>query len=253
MSTDTTTAAAAVPTIDGKAKTGKKKLVTKTKKTAAMAGVDHPKYSEMIRQALTALKERGGSSRQAVLKYIMKNFKLGTDESVVNTHLKLALKAGVKNASLKQSKGTGATGSFRIGNDVAAKKAGSKKSAGDKPKSQRKVSSSSKKKPAVSKPAAAKKASIEKKTTSSAAAAAAGKKKKTAAAGAAAQKVTKSTGVKGAGTKKAAKPKSSAKKPKAPAATKSAPKAKKSAIAKRPAAASVSGKKPKATGAAAKK
>lgn len=252
MSTDTTTAAAAVPTIDGKAKTGKKKLVTKTKKTAATAGVDHPKYSEMIRQALTALKERGGSSRQAVLKYIMKNFKLGTDESMVNTHLKLALKAGVKNASLKQSKGTGATGSFRIGNDVAAKKAGSKKSAGDKPKSQRKVSSSSKKKPAVSKPAAAKKASIEKKTTSSAAAAA-GKKKKTAAAGAAAQKVTKSTGVKGAGTKKAAKPKSSAKKPKAPAATKSAPKAKKSAIAKRPAAASVSGKKPKATGAAAKK
>jgi histone H1/5 len=76
---------------------------------------EHPKYSEMIKQALTALKERGGSSRQAVLKYIMANFKVGRDEASVNTHLKMALKAGVKNSTLKQSKGTGATGSFRLG------------------------------------------------------------------------------------------------------------------------------------------
>ena len=76
---------------------------------------EHPKYSEMIKQALTVLKERGGSSRQAVLKYIMANFNVGRDEASVNTHLKMALKAGVKNSTLKQSKGTGATGSFRLG------------------------------------------------------------------------------------------------------------------------------------------
>lgn len=98
---------------------------SKKKATAAGAGkkhvVDHPKYSEMVHQALSSLKERGGSSRQAVLKYIMKNFSVGVDENVVNTHLKMALRAGVKNATLKQSKGSGATGSFRLGEEAKKK------------------------------------------------------------------------------------------------------------------------------------
>jgi histone H1/5 len=36
-----------------------------------------PKYSEMVGKAIAALKERGGSSRQAILKYIMANFNVG--------------------------------------------------------------------------------------------------------------------------------------------------------------------------------
>jgi len=98
---------------------GKKKRATgsKTKKAAA----DHPKYSQMIKEALTALKERGGSSRQALLKYIVKHYKL-QDEKTVNSHLKLALRAGVKNNTLKQSKGTGASGSFRIGEKTTTEK-----------------------------------------------------------------------------------------------------------------------------------
>ncbi len=87
----------------------------KTSASKSGSGSEHPKYSEMIKQALVALKERGGSSRQAVLKYIMANFNVGREEASVNTHLKMALKAGVKNNSLKQSKGTGASGSFRLG------------------------------------------------------------------------------------------------------------------------------------------
>jgi hypothetical protein len=43
----------------------KKKVAAKPKKPAA-----HPKYSEMVDKAISALKERGGSSRQAILKYI---------------------------------------------------------------------------------------------------------------------------------------------------------------------------------------
>ena len=43
----------------------KKKVAAKPKKPAA-----HPKYSEMVGKAIAALKERGGSSRQAILKYI---------------------------------------------------------------------------------------------------------------------------------------------------------------------------------------
>jgi histone H1/5 len=34
----------------------------------------------MVGKAIAALKERGGSSRQAILKYIMANFNVGKDE-----------------------------------------------------------------------------------------------------------------------------------------------------------------------------
>ena len=44
----------------------KKKVAAKPKKPTA-----HPKDSEMVGKAIAALKERGGSSRQAILKYIM--------------------------------------------------------------------------------------------------------------------------------------------------------------------------------------
>jgi hypothetical protein len=102
-----------------KAKTPSTKKKPMAGKTAAKKHTaDHPKYSEMVHQALSSLKERGGSSRQAVLKYIMKNFSVGKDENIVNTHLKIALRAGVKNATLKQSKGSGATGSFRLGEEA---------------------------------------------------------------------------------------------------------------------------------------
>ena len=40
----------------------KKKVAAKPKKPAA-----HLKYSEMVGKAIAALKERGGSSRQAIL------------------------------------------------------------------------------------------------------------------------------------------------------------------------------------------
>ncbi len=108
----------------------KKKAVGKT--AAKKHTADHPKYSEMVHQALSGLKERGGSSRQAVLKYIMKNFSVGNDENIVNTHLKIALRSGVKNATLKQSKGSGATGSFRLGEEAKKKPKAAKAAAGKK-------------------------------------------------------------------------------------------------------------------------
>ena len=102
--------------------TPKKAASAKPKKPAA-----HPKYTEMIAAAVGSLKERGGSSRQAILKYIVKNFNVGKDERVVNQHLKMALRAGVKNGALKQSKGSGASGSFRLGDKAAPKKVVAKK------------------------------------------------------------------------------------------------------------------------------
>ena len=41
----------------------------------------------------------------------------------MNVHLKVALKAGVKSSSLKQSKSTGASGSFRLDEVKEAKTA----------------------------------------------------------------------------------------------------------------------------------
>ena len=77
----------------------------KAKKPAApKKPAEHPKYAVMVAAAVGALKERGGSSRQAILKYIIANYKVGDNPTAVNARLKTALKAGVKAGSLKQSK-----------------------------------------------------------------------------------------------------------------------------------------------------
>merc|ERR1712142_321074 len=81
----------------------------KAEKKVAKKPADHPKYSEMIAAAIGALKERSGSSRQAIVKYIAANYKVGDG---AGTHVKLALKRGVTSGALKQVKGAGASGSF---------------------------------------------------------------------------------------------------------------------------------------------
>jgi histone H1/5 len=110
----------------------------------------HPKYAQMVAEAIASLKERGGSSRQAILKHIMANFNVGDNENAVNGRLKLALKAGVKNSTLRQSKGTGASGSFKLGEKPKAppkkKVAPVKKESKSKVKVARRSSSSSAKK-----------------------------------------------------------------------------------------------------------
>ena len=162
--------------------TPKKPKTTKPKVPAA-----HPTYKVMVAAAITALKERGGSSRQAILKYIIANYKVGSNTTLINAHLKTALKSGVKSETLKQSKGTGAAGSFRLGEKKAEKKPKAKKSP--------------KKAVKPKKPAAAKKAKSPKKETKA--------KKPAAKKAAKPKKVTKSPAKKAAKSpaKKAAKPK----------------------------------------------
>ncbi|XP_061192332.1 histone H1-delta-like [Saccostrea echinata] len=165
------TAAAEPETVDPKPETEKVGKATKAAKSPKKKSVksknktplNHPHYREMIKDALTNLKERGGSSRQAILKYIMKNFKVD-DEKSANNHLKMALRAGVKNGSLKQSKGTGASGSFRLGEGAKShSKPKPKKEKTTKPKTEKKV----KKKPKVKAKAEKKpKEKTEKKTKS---------------------------------------------------------------------------------------
>ena len=85
------------------------------KKTAKpKAPVLHPKYSEMVVAAITALKERNGSSRIAIFKYISANYQVGDVDKKINKSLKLTLHNGVDSGLLKQTKGSGANGSFKV-------------------------------------------------------------------------------------------------------------------------------------------
>ena len=60
----------------------------------ASAKPSHPTFMSMISDALKKLAERNGSSRQAIVKFIVANYKL--EEKSVNQHVKLVLKNGVK-------------------------------------------------------------------------------------------------------------------------------------------------------------
>ena len=64
------------------------KAATKQERAA-----DHPPYFDMIKAAISALKERGGSSRQAIEKYIKSHYKIRE----VGSHLKMALKRAAAN------------------------------------------------------------------------------------------------------------------------------------------------------------
>ena len=86
--------------------------VKKTVKAKVIAV--HPKYNDMVVAAITSLKERSGSSRSAILKYLAANYKLGNDDKKINVHLKICLRNGVSNGLLKQVKGVGASGSFKV-------------------------------------------------------------------------------------------------------------------------------------------
>lgn len=45
---------------------------------------NHPPYGNMIKAALLATQDKKGSSRAAILKYIMQNFAVGENPTIVN-------------------------------------------------------------------------------------------------------------------------------------------------------------------------
>ena len=173
------------------------KKVSKAKKPAKPA--EHPKYNDMIKAAILALKDRTGSSRQAIVKYIKANYKVGENAGV---HVKTALKKMLTAKLLVQTKGAGASGSFKL--SETAKKV---------PKPKKKVV---KKKPAAKKP---KKKPAAKKAQKPAA-----KKAKKPAAKKAKKPATKKPAAKKPAAKKPAAKKPAKKAAKKPAAKKAAKK-----------------------------
>merc|ERR1712106_526960 len=159
-------------------------------KKAPKAPAAHPKYSVMIAAAITALKDRTGSSRQAILKHVVANNKVDAAKAAVQ--VRLALKRGVVKGALKMARASGkGAGSFKLVKVVkpkkakkpkakkvkkvkkvkkakkpAAKKAKKPKKAAKKPAAKKAAKKPAAKKPAAKKPAAkpaAKKAAPKKK------------------------------------------------------------------------------------------
>ncbi|XP_073968751.1 uncharacterized protein [Rhodnius prolixus] len=140
--------------------TPKKKAATKTAKKK----VSHPPTSQMVTAAIKDLKERGGSSLQAIKKYISTTYSV--DAEKLSLFIRKYIKSAVESGELVQTKGKGAAGSFRLGGgtDSSAKTKSKKKN--------KKAAPAAKPKP--KKPAAEKKPAVTKKK-----AAAAPKAKKT--------------------------------------------------------------------------
>merc|ERR1712001_704325 len=113
---------------------------------AKKAPAAHPKYSVMIAAAITALKDRTGSSRAAILKHVVANNKV--DAAKAATQVRLSLKRGVAKGALKMAAAKGKNaGSYKLVKVVKPKKVKKVKKAAKKPKAAKKVA----KKPAAKK------------------------------------------------------------------------------------------------------
>ena len=135
MTEDAPAPAAAAPV-----KASKKKAVTKPKKVGASVG-------DLIVDIISASKERGGVSFAAVKKGLAAK---GYNVEKNNSRIKVAIKSLVAKETLVQTKGTGASGSFKLN-----------KKAAEKLKPVKKVTPKGKK-PAADKKAVAKKAAVKK-------------------------------------------------------------------------------------------
>ena len=134
--------------------------VKSPKKAAAKKAVkpkkvmSHPPVAQMVNAAIAALKDRKGSSLAAIKKYIAANNKV--DVAKLAPFIRRYVKKAVADGKLVQTKGTGASGSFRLG--AAAKKAPKKAKTPKKAKKPKKPKAKKAKKPkkATKKPKKAK-------------------------------------------------------------------------------------------------
>lgn len=131
---------------------GKKTTAGPKKGKNLKAKPSHPPTSDMVNNAIKNLKERGGSSLQAIKKYVAANYKV--DAEKLSPFIKKYLKAAVVSGNLIQTKGKGASGSFKLSSGSSAPKVkpstGHKKTA-SKPSATKKTTSAAAKPKAASK------------------------------------------------------------------------------------------------------
>merc|ERR1712088_426311 len=90
----------------------------------------HPTYKAMSVAAITALKDRTGSSRQAILKYIVANYKVG-EAARAGKLLNAALKKAVAGGALKMAAAPGKknSGCYKVAEKPKVEKKKAKKPA----------------------------------------------------------------------------------------------------------------------------
>ncbi|XP_029658582.1 histone H1B-like [Formica exsecta] len=193
-------------------KTNKSKAKSQEKKAS------RPATSEMVTAAIKELKDHKGSSLQAIKKYIVATYKV--DGEKVAPFIRRYLKAAVSSGAVVQTKGKGASGSFKLSTDNSKPKTKVQAKRPSKPASKKdKIEKTT----TVRKPVATKKTVTPKKAAESPKKQPAQKK----AAAAAAKSVAKKKGGKAAIETKA--PSKAKKAVKAPAAKTKTPKPKKAA------------------------
>lgn len=127
------------------------KKATKPKVPAA-----HPPYAAMIAAAITGLGDKKGSSRQAILKFVVANNKVDADKAAVRVRIALKKMIESKKVLAAAVAGKKGAGSFKLAPvEKKAKKVVKPKA--KKPKKAKKVEKKKPaKKPAAKKPAAKK-------------------------------------------------------------------------------------------------
>merc|ERR1712179_577839 len=104
-----------------KAKTAKS-VGSKTSSAITKEGPSHPKYSDMIIEAIKELKLRTGCCRTAILKQIKEVHDVG-DEKRATMYLSLALKKGVEKGIFKKAREEGKNSNkFKLGENAEVKK-----------------------------------------------------------------------------------------------------------------------------------
>merc|ERR1712189_29062 len=135
-----------------------KSTMTDAKKAAKpKAPAAHPPYASMITAAIKALGDKKGSSRQAILKYIVANNKVDAAKAAVRVRLALKKMIAAKKVVAAAAAGKKGAGSFKLpAKEPKVKKA--KKPKAKKPKKVKKAKKPAAKKPkkAAKKPAAKK-------------------------------------------------------------------------------------------------
>ncbi|KAL4930225.1 histone H1/H5 family protein [Aspergillus undulatus] len=102
------------------------KATTAAKKSSA--GPTHSSYRDMIKVAILNLKERNGSSRQSIKKYVQANNKLApASQNAFDSQFNKAIKVGVEKGDFLQPKGT--SGPVKLAKKEAPAKPAAKKPA----------------------------------------------------------------------------------------------------------------------------
>merc|ERR1712051_327563 len=128
-------------------------MSTKVKKVAKPAA--HPPYANMITAAIKGLKDKKGSSRQAILKYVVANNKVDATKAAVRVKLALRKMVVAKKVVAAAAAGKKGAGSFKLpAKEPKAKKPKAKKPKAKKPKAKKPAKKPAAKK--VKKPAAKK-------------------------------------------------------------------------------------------------